>query len=116
MMRPHPRYRSEQPSTSPAASSSAVESANALVRVELPGEQAEPQIITGTVPHDATEAPNGTVFVANEHGGTVTVLREDQIVKVFTDQRRRSVGFHAATDAQTGRERDASRRAVRHRP
>jgi DNA-binding beta-propeller fold protein YncE len=62
-----------------------VESANALVRVDLPGGHAEPQIITGTIPHDASEAPNGTVFVANEHGGTVTVLRGDQIVKVFTD-------------------------------
>jgi DNA-binding beta-propeller fold protein YncE len=62
-----------------------VESANALVRVDLPGGKAEPQIITGTVPHDASEAPNGTVFVANEHGGTVTALRGDQIEKVFTD-------------------------------
>ncbi|CAN5376760.1 hypothetical protein BH09ACT7_BH09ACT7_54090 [soil metagenome] len=62
-----------------------VESANALVRVDLPGGAAEPQIVTGTVPHDASEAPNGTVFVANEHGGTVTVLRGDDIVKVFTD-------------------------------
>jgi DNA-binding beta-propeller fold protein YncE len=62
-----------------------VESANALVRVDLPGGHAEPQIITGTIPHDASEAPNGTVFVANEHGGTVTALRGDDIVKVFTD-------------------------------
>ncbi|WP_264066189.1 Vgb family protein [Mycolicibacterium komossense] len=62
-----------------------VESANALVRVDLPDGKAEPQIITGTVPHDASEAPNGTVFVANEHGGTVTALRGDQIEKVFTD-------------------------------
>jgi DNA-binding beta-propeller fold protein YncE len=62
-----------------------VESANALVRVDLPGGKAEPQIITGTVPHDASEAPNGTVFVANEHGGTVTALRGDRIEKVFTD-------------------------------
>jgi DNA-binding beta-propeller fold protein YncE len=62
-----------------------VESANALVRVDLPGGRAEPQIITGTVPHDAAEAPNGTVFVANELGGTVTVLRGADIVKVFTD-------------------------------
>ena len=62
-----------------------VESANALVRVDLPGGAAEPQIITGTVPHDASEAPNGTVFVANEHGGTVTAIRGDDIVKVFTD-------------------------------
>jgi DNA-binding beta-propeller fold protein YncE len=62
-----------------------VESANALVRVDLPGGAAERQIITGTVPHDASEAPNGTVFVANEHGGTVTAIRGDDIVKVFTD-------------------------------
>jgi DNA-binding beta-propeller fold protein YncE len=62
-----------------------VESANALVRVDLPDGQAEPQIITGTVPHDASEAPNGTVFVANEQGGTTTVIRGDDVVKVFTD-------------------------------
>jgi len=62
-----------------------VESANALVRVDLPGGRAESQVVTGTVPHDASEAPNGTVFVANELGGTVTVLRGDDIVKVFTD-------------------------------
>jgi DNA-binding beta-propeller fold protein YncE len=62
-----------------------VESANALVRVDLPSGRAEPQIVTGTVPHDASEAPNGTVFVANEHGGTTTVIRGDEIVKVFTD-------------------------------
>jgi DNA-binding beta-propeller fold protein YncE len=62
-----------------------VESANALVRVHLPGGRAEPEIITGTVPHDASETPNGTVFVANEHGGTTTVLRGGDIVKVFTD-------------------------------
>ena len=28
---------------------------------------------------------NGDVFVANEHGGTVTVLRGDDVLKVFTD-------------------------------
>ena len=62
-----------------------VESANALVRVNLLGGPAEPPLITGTVPHDASEAPNGTVFVANEHGGTVAAIRGDDIVKVFTD-------------------------------
>jgi DNA-binding beta-propeller fold protein YncE len=62
-----------------------VESANAVVRVDLPGGRAEPAIITGTVPHDSAAAANGLVFVANEHGGTVTVLRGDQIVTVFTD-------------------------------
>jgi len=62
-----------------------VESANALLRVELPGGRAEPQVLTGTVPHDAAQAPNGTVFVANELGGTVAAVRGDDIVKVFTD-------------------------------
>ncbi|TFV59649.1 YncE family protein [Mycobacterium sp. PS03-16] len=62
-----------------------VESANALLRVQLPGGRAESQIITGTVPHDASQAPNGTVFVANELGGTVAAVRGDAIVKVFTD-------------------------------
>jgi len=62
-----------------------VESANALVRVELPGGRAESQVLTGTVPHDAAQASNGYVFVANEHGGTVTVLRGDEVLKVFTD-------------------------------
>ena len=62
-----------------------VESANALVRVDLPGGRAEARIVTGTVPHDAAQASNGDVFVANEHGGTVTVLRGDEVLKVFTD-------------------------------
>jgi DNA-binding beta-propeller fold protein YncE len=62
-----------------------VESANALVRVELPQGVAAPPIVTGTSPHDAAAASNGTVFVGNELGGTVMVLRGSQIVKVFTD-------------------------------
>jgi DNA-binding beta-propeller fold protein YncE len=62
-----------------------VENANALVRVDLPGGRAEARIVTGTVPHDAAQASNGDVFVANEHGGTVTVLRGDEVLKVFTD-------------------------------
>jgi DNA-binding beta-propeller fold protein YncE len=62
-----------------------VESVNALIRVELPSGRAAPLIFTGTVPHDAAQAPDGAVFVANELGGTVTVLRGDHIVKVFID-------------------------------
>jgi DNA-binding beta-propeller fold protein YncE len=62
-----------------------VESLNALIRVDLPGGQPEPLIFTGTVPHDAAQAANGTVFVANEFGGTVSALRGIDIVKVFTD-------------------------------
>ena len=62
-----------------------VESANALVRVDLPDGRAEPPVITGTSPHDAAQAPNGTVFVSNELGGTVSVLRGDTVVEIFTD-------------------------------
>lgn len=62
-----------------------VESADSLLRVDLPHGPAHPPIRTGTEPHDAVAASNGTVFVGNEHGGTVAVLRGDQIVKVFTD-------------------------------
>jgi DNA-binding beta-propeller fold protein YncE len=60
-----------------------VESANALVRVELPGGRAEPPIRTGAGPHDATQAQNGIVFVTNEFGGAVAALRGDTVVKDF---------------------------------
>lgn len=62
-----------------------VESADALVRVDLPGGAAEPQVLTGTFPHDAAQATNGLVFVANEHGASVSVVRGDEVVKVFDD-------------------------------
>jgi DNA-binding beta-propeller fold protein YncE len=62
-----------------------VESANALVRVSLPGGQAAAPLFVGTVPHDATQDPNGTVMTADELGGTVTAVRGDQVVKVFTN-------------------------------
>jgi DNA-binding beta-propeller fold protein YncE len=62
-----------------------VESANALVRLDLPQGVVSPPIVTGTSPHDAAAASNGAVFVGNELGGTVSVLRGSQIVKVFTD-------------------------------
>jgi DNA-binding beta-propeller fold protein YncE len=61
------------------------ESSNAILRVDLPGGQASRPLVTGTFPHDAVAAQNGTVFVSNEQGGTVAVLRGDDIVKVFTD-------------------------------
>lgn len=66
-----------------------METANALVQVRLSPPVPEamgPPIITGTSPHDAAAASNGTVLVSNELGGTVSVLRGDRIVKVFTDR------------------------------
>jgi DNA-binding beta-propeller fold protein YncE len=62
-----------------------VETANGLVRVALPRGPAAPLITTGTAPHDAAAASDGTVLVGNELGGTVAALRGNQIVAVFTD-------------------------------
>lgn len=62
-----------------------VETADVLIRVDLPQGKAQPAIHTGAHPHDAAAAANGTVFVANEHGGTVAVVRGDQVVKIFAD-------------------------------
>ena len=62
-----------------------VETANALIRVDLRQKTQAPPIVTGTSPHDAAAAANGTVFVSNEHGGTVTALRGGHFAKVFTD-------------------------------
>ncbi|MDP7703086.1 YncE family protein [Mycobacterium sp. TY815] len=62
-----------------------VETADVLIRVDLPQGKAQPAIHTGEHPHDAAAAANGTVFVANEHGGTVAVVRGDQVVKIFAD-------------------------------
>ncbi|MGH3593235.1 MAG: YncE family protein, partial [Pseudonocardiaceae bacterium] len=61
------------------------ESANQLLRVALPGGEIISHVVTGTVPHDATQAANGTVFVANELGHTVVAVRGDQVVHTFTD-------------------------------
>ncbi|MGH3773281.1 MAG: YncE family protein, partial [Pseudonocardiaceae bacterium] len=61
------------------------EGSNRLLRVALPGGEITSQVITGVVPHDATQAANGTVFVANELGHTVVAVRGDQVVHTFTD-------------------------------
>ncbi|HEX2263060.1 MAG TPA: YncE family protein [Pseudonocardiaceae bacterium] len=61
------------------------EGANRLIRVALPGGEVTSQVLTGVVPHDATAAANGTVFVANELGNSVVAVRGDQIVHTFTD-------------------------------
>jgi DNA-binding beta-propeller fold protein YncE len=61
------------------------EGTNQLIRVALPGGEVTSQVLTGVVPHDATAAANGTVFVANELGNSVVAVRGDQIVHTFTD-------------------------------
>lgn len=61
------------------------EGSNRLLRVALPGGEITSQVVTGVVPHDATQAANGTVFVANELGHSVVAVRGDQVVHTFTD-------------------------------
>lgn len=60
-----------------------VETADELVRVDLPRGRPHPPVHTGEHPHDAAAASDGSIFVANEHGGNVVVLHGDQIVKEF---------------------------------
>ena len=61
------------------------EGANRLIRVTLPGGEIASEVTTGVVPHDATAAADGTVFVANELGHSVVAVRGDRVVHTFTD-------------------------------
>jgi DNA-binding beta-propeller fold protein YncE len=61
------------------------EGANQLLRVALPGGEIVSRVMTGVAPHDAAQAANGTVFVANELGHNVVAVRGDQVVHTFTD-------------------------------
>ncbi len=61
------------------------ESSNSLLQVALPAGPVRSQVLTGISPHDANQAPNGTIFVANEGGGTVVAVRDNQVVHTFTD-------------------------------
>ncbi|MGH3826826.1 MAG: YncE family protein [Pseudonocardiaceae bacterium] len=61
------------------------EGSNRLLRVALPGGEIISQVVTGRSPHDATAAANGTVFVANELGGSVVAVRGNQVVRTFTN-------------------------------
>lgn len=61
------------------------EDANALLTVALPAGTITAKIHTGTFPHDATQAGNGTVFAANELGGTVVAIRGGAVVHIFTN-------------------------------
>lgn len=57
-----------------------VEGSGRLFRVGLPGGAVLGDAPTGAGPHDATAAANGRVFVADEAGGSVTVLDGDRVV------------------------------------
>lgn len=61
------------------------EDSGMLLSVALPSGAITSRVRTGVSPHDATRAGNGLVFAANEGGASVVVLRQDKIVRTFTD-------------------------------
>ena len=63
-----------------------VESADTLLAVALPSGDIGWRAPAGRFPHDATAADNGSVFVTNEFGGSLTVLRDGAVVETLTDQ------------------------------
>jgi DNA-binding beta-propeller fold protein YncE len=77
-----------------------VESADTLLVVELPSGDIVSRAPTGRFPHDATAAANGTVFVTDEFGGSVTVVRDGDVVDTLTDQTQ--PGGLAAVDGVVG--------------
>ncbi|MGH3994164.1 MAG: YncE family protein, partial [Pseudonocardiaceae bacterium] len=61
------------------------ESADAVLRVSLPGGEVLSRVGVGNFPHDATAAPAGTLAVANEFGGTVSVVEGGRVMHTFDD-------------------------------
>jgi DNA-binding beta-propeller fold protein YncE len=59
------------------------ESSNLLLRVALPEGRVLARVRTGISPHDANQAADGTVFVANEGGASVAAVRGDEVVRTF---------------------------------
>lgn len=61
------------------------ESADAVLRVSLPTGEVVSRVGVGDFPHDATATPGGTLAVANEFGGTVSVVEDGRVVHTFDD-------------------------------
>ncbi len=61
------------------------ETSNSLLTIALPGGEVTSTVLTGIVPHDAARAANGSIFVANELGRSVVVVRDGRVVHTFPD-------------------------------
>jgi hypothetical protein len=53
--------------------------------VGLPSGTILSRVRRGTSPHDADEAGDGTIIVANEGGGSAVAVRGNNVVRTFTD-------------------------------
>lgn len=64
------------------------ESSGALLTVTLPGGEVQSRVPVGKYPHDAAQAADGTVVVADELGRAVVFLRGSTVAHRFTDVRQ----------------------------
>lgn len=58
------------------------ERSNDLVEVTLPKGEVS-TVDVGEFPHDATRAPNGKTFVANEMGDTISVIEDGEVIETL---------------------------------
>ena len=61
----------------------AAESSNELLQVALPSGEVISRVGVGKFPHDATATAGGSIVVANELGGTVSVIEGGRVVHTF---------------------------------
>ena len=59
------------------------ERSDSLAQVTLPDGEVSEETPVGTFPHDATAAPNGWIFVANEFGNTVSVVEDGEEIRTL---------------------------------
>ena len=59
------------------------ERSDSLVQVTLPDGEVSSETPVGQFPHDATAAPNGRIFIADEFGNTVSVIEEGDVIETL---------------------------------
>lgn len=74
----------------------AAEDSNTFLTVSLPDGEVD-QTVVGEYPHDATEAASGRILVADERGGTLSVIEDGEVVHTF-DDRQQPGGLAAVGD------------------
>lgn len=62
-----------------------VEGADLLLRVTLPQGEVITNVPVGNFPHDATATASGAIAVANEFGGTMSVIENEEVVYTFRE-------------------------------
>lgn len=75
------------------------EDSNTLVTVSLPDGETT-QTAVGEYPHDATATDSGRILVADERGGTLSVVEDGEVIDTFDD--RQQPGGAVAVGDQVG--------------